>query len=66
MKVTRKSPRTGKETTLDLPITEGQLERWQNGELIQNVFPHLDADQREFLMTGFTAEDWAAMFPKEN
>ena len=29
------------------------------GELIQNVFPDLSPDDREFLMTGVTAEEWA-------
>jgi hypothetical protein len=31
--------------------------------LIQDIFPGLTADQREFIKTGYTAEDWARMFP---
>jgi len=62
MKVFRTSPFSGKEHSLDLPITEAQLERWIGGELIQNVFPNLTADEREFLMTGITAAEWEECF----
>ena len=65
MKITRKSMFSGIVRTVELPITQEQLDRWQNGELIQKVFPFLSKDQREFLMTGVTAEEWDAEF-KEN
>jgi hypothetical protein len=53
------SPLTGKVNQMDLPITLEQLNRWRNGELIQNVFPHLTADEREFLMTGlYQDKEW--------
>ena len=32
--------------------------------LVQDIFPNLDADEREFIMTGYTAEDWDNIFPK--
>ena len=32
------------------------------GELIQNAFPMLSADEREFIMTGCTPEEWDEMF----
>lgn len=44
---------------MDLNVTEAQLDRWEAGELIQDVFPDLSPDDREFLMTGVTAEEWA-------
>jgi hypothetical protein len=60
--VTKTSLLSGKTNSMALPIRQGQVEYWQqSGELIQNVFPHLDADQREFLMTGITPEEWAGM-----
>lgn len=62
MQVTRTSMFTGKVHTMDLPITQEQIDRWQGGELVQNVFPDLTPDQREFLMTGVTAEEWAETF----
>lgn len=65
MLVTRQSIFTGIERTVDLPITEDQYERWRNGELVQNAFPQLNADEREFLMTGCTPEEWDEMFGEE-
>ena len=66
MKITKKSPLTGKSNTMDLPVTAEKIRRWQEGSLlIQDAFPTLTADQREFLMTGYTPEDWNAMFPKQ-
>jgi len=35
---------------------------WVHGAMIQNAFPMLGADDREFLMTGITPEEWAEMF----
>lgn len=36
--------------------------RWANGELIQNCFPYLSADEREILMTGIDGQTWNEMF----
>lgn len=62
MLITKTSGITGKEHTLEIPVTEEQIMRWRNGELIQNAMPHLTADQREFLMTGATPYEWEEMF----
>lgn len=53
---------TGKTTTLEIDVTEAQMKRWAQGELIQDVMPHLTPDEREFIMTGNTKEDWDKMF----
>jgi hypothetical protein len=67
LQITKTSPLTGKQNTMDLPITEEQLGRWQRREgLIQNIMPELSAGQREFLMSGYTEEDWATLFPPED
>ena len=65
MKITRTSLATGTTRTLDLPITKLQLEVWKRGVLIQNAFPNLSPDEREFLKTGITSEEWEAMFAGE-
>lgn len=65
MELTRTSIATGKIHTMELPITPEQLEEWRNGRLIQDVFPNLSKDQREFIMTGITAEEWDALFSEE-
>lgn len=61
MRVKAVSTLSGKTHEMELPITPEQLRRWEQGEFVQDVFPHLTADQREFLMTGITPDEWAAM-----
>jgi hypothetical protein len=65
MIITRQSPISGKIHSLDLDITEEQVAAWQAGAYIQNAFPNLSPDEREFLKTGITAEEWEAMFGGE-
>jgi hypothetical protein len=66
MLVKKTSIFTGKEAEMELDITQEQMDRWQSGrELIQNVFPHLSPEQREFLMSGATPEEWDELFPEE-
>ena len=66
VRVVQVSPISGNINTMELPIRQGQIEYWQfSGELVQNVFPHLNADEREFLMTGITPEEWSTAFGKE-
>jgi hypothetical protein len=57
---------SGVERTLDLPITEAQLTEWKTGTLCQNAFPQLSADEREFIMTGVTAQEWSDEFGDED
>jgi hypothetical protein len=42
-------------------MTEGRI-AYNNGALIQKAFPFLNADQREFLMSGLTPDEWNAIF----
>lgn len=60
MQVTKRSVLTLKEHTQEIDITQEQWNRWKGGELLQNVCPHLSADDREFLISGATKEEWAA------
>ena len=39
------------------------LANWRNRELIQNVFPKLNYNQREIIQTGIHPECFDAMFP---
>ena len=51
---------------MDLPITQEDYNHWKaSGELIQNCFPDLFPEQREFLMTGVTPEEWDTEFPDD-
>jgi hypothetical protein len=59
LEITRTSIATGITRSIELPITPEQLERWRNGELIQDAMPHLSDAEREFVLSGMTAEEWA-------
>jgi hypothetical protein len=66
MKIRRMSELTGKVNEMDIPLSPeefvtGELRR-KRGEMVQVVYPQLNADQREFLLTGITAEEWESMF----
>ena len=65
MNITRTSLYSRITRTLDLPITEAQLDAWASGELIQNAFPNLSPDDREFLKTGITAEEWEQLYRED-
>ena len=65
MIVTRKNIFTGVERSLYLDVTQEGLNRWKNGELIQNVFHHSSVDEREFLMTGIIGEEWNELLEDE-
>jgi len=66
MLVKCKSIFTGVETELELPVTQAQIDRWQNtGALIQDVFPNLTPGQREFLLSGATEEEFDRLFPED-
>ncbi len=65
MRVYMTSPRTGVQNSRDIDVTPEQWRKWRHGTNIQNVMPNLSPEDREFLMTGYTPEDWAAIFPSE-
>lgn len=67
LRVTRTSIFTRQRNSMELPITRRQLLDYSNGcGLVQDIFPELDADQREFLMSGATPEEWAGIFGGED
>jgi len=47
---------------MEIAVTQAQLDAWQAGTLIQDAMPNLSADEREFIKTGITAEEWDDMF----
>jgi hypothetical protein len=58
MKVTKTSPLTGETNTLEIDVTQEQIDRHKNGEFAQVAFSNLPPPIREFLMTGITPEEW--------
>jgi hypothetical protein len=59
MLITRISMLSGKMHAREIDVTETQIADWQNGTLIQNAMPNLSADDREFIKTGVTSEEWS-------
>lgn len=38
---------------------------WMNGKRVQDAFPFMSADEREFLMTGITKDEWDKIFSED-
>jgi len=57
--VIRNSMISGTDHTLWLPVTTQQLETYVDRRgLVQDIFPHLTAPEREFIQSGITPEEW--------
>jgi hypothetical protein len=65
MKITMTSVASGITRTKDLDVTQEQINRINAGEHIQNVLPHLSSDDREFMLTGITADKWDELFNED-
>ena len=66
MKITKTSILTGKTRTRDIEVTQEQIDVWKAGKTIQEAMPGVSVEDREFLMTGATAEEWKEHFPPED
>ena len=62
MQITRVSTISGRTHVREIAVTEAQLDAWAGGELIQYAMPELSADDREFIMSGNTPEEWDQLF----
>ena len=65
MLITKRSMISGKTNTKDMPVTQQQLDQWQQGATIQEAMPHLSSDDREFILTGITQEEWEATLERD-
>lgn len=64
--VIKRSQLTGKLNSMTLDVTEEQMKKYNNGGgLIQNIFPNLNPDEREFIKNGITPEEWLNTFGNE-
>jgi len=61
MQITRKSFMTGITRTVDLDVTQQQLDNYENGVLLQNAFPNLSPSEREFIKSGITDGEWESL-----
>jgi len=62
MQIIRTSPFSGKTNVMEIDVTQEQISSWENGTLIQDAMPNLSADEREFIKTGITREEWDNAF----
>ena len=62
MQITRKSTVSGVTRTIELDVTQDQLDKYEAGALLQNAFPGLSPSEREFIKSGITNEEWQALF----
>ena len=63
MLITRRSILSGIERTFDLNVTEEQLiQYYEECMLAQVAFPNLTEDERKFIMTGITKDEWEKEF----
>lgn len=67
--ITQKSSLTGKVHTQGIMMTPEQFAEYSlpdhKRRLLQSIFPELSADDREFLISGITREEWEAEFGPE-
>jgi hypothetical protein len=62
MKIRRTSIISGVTRTIDLPITQEQYILFSVGTAVQNAFPHLSPNQREFILSGVWGDEWETYF----
>lgn len=65
MIIEKVSSLTGVTHRREINCTPSQIKSWEDGALIQNAMPHLSEDDREFLISGSTPEEWEEMFGVE-
>ena len=61
MRIAKQSMLTGNITTREITVTNWQIIQWRDGGLIQDVMPDLSAEDREFIKTGITPEEWSTL-----
>jgi len=63
MVITKRSDVTGVLHSRTIDITENELDQFYKSDLfIQDFFPNLNNDDREFIMTGITPDEWDEVF----
>jgi hypothetical protein len=66
----------GEETTLSKKCTTSgkvysltletiKYKQWERGSYVQDVWPNLTKEEREFILTGTTPQEWSNMFHLE-
>jgi len=61
MIITKVSMLSKIERSLDLDVTAEEINAWRSGMLIQDAMPRLNENEREFIISGITKEEWDSM-----
>ena len=71
IKLTRTSPFDGLPITMEINTTELKIDQWDFWDrapgmpLVQDFFFECNADEREFILTGVTPDQWIKLFGEE-
>ena len=66
MIITRISPITGKSNSFDIPVSEEEMYDWYYSDKpIQQSLPDLTPDEREFILSGITPDEWDSIFRED-
>lgn len=63
--ITMISAWSGRPNSMTLRMTQAQWDEWRSEgrkRFVQEIFPHLSAEEREFLLTGITPDEWNEAF----
>jgi|TARA_R110002012_G_scaffold173788_1_gene338582 hypothetical protein len=61
MKIIRTSRVSAETNVMEIDVTREQIAQWEGGMLIQDAMPNITSDEREFIMTGITPQEWDSM-----
>lgn len=50
----------------ELGVPEEDIQKWLDGGLIQNVMSYLNADEREYILTGISPAEWERLFGEDS
>ena len=66
MLIKRKSVISGVERVRNIPVNPEHYALWEGGYgSIQDIMPYLNDNDREFILSGITPQEWDEMFSSE-
>lgn len=66
MYITKVSAITGKTNVKNIPVDPNDMEMWEQGYgPIDSIMPYLSNEDREFILSGVTTEEWIDAFKED-
>lgn len=67
MEIKRKSVITGVERVREIPVDPEDFAFWKSGYAsINEIMPYLNDEDRQFILSGITKEEWGEAFKEGN